>query len=287
MRLATIKKERMEVPAIVSSKGVVLLETINQVENKNWELSLFHIIESGQLTDINQWYVQGGRARLEELPAIPREEIEYAPLYRHPRKIWGIGMNYVTDVTELNDHTSILDPVSFMKPDTTIIGPADHVTLPQHSTRTTAEAELAVIIGKRCINLAEAEVPEVIAGYTTALDMTEADIHAANPRYLSRAKSFDTFFSFGPHFVTKDELPDILHLKVSTGLNGKILHENKVFNTIYRPWSIIAFLSQGMTLLPGDVIITGTPGASVIRDGDIIECHIDGFESLYNPVLRR
>ncbi|CAM4037923.1 fumarylacetoacetate hydrolase family protein [Paenibacillus alkaliterrae] len=88
----------------------------------------------------------------------------------------------------------------------------------------------------------------------------------------------------GPQFVTKDEFPDPLAIQVETAINGEAAHRNTVFNMRFRPYFAVAFHSQVMTLLPGDIILTGTPGAVVIRDGDIVECRIDGFEPLLNPV---
>ena len=101
------------------------------------------------------------------------------------------------------------EPASFMRPDTTIIGPGEEICLPEQSKRVTAEAELGLIIGREAKNVSEEEVPSVVAGLTTILDMTAEDILQKNPRYLTRAKSFDTFFSFGPQFVTLDEVGEI------------------------------------------------------------------------------
>jgi 2-keto-4-pentenoate hydratase/2-oxohepta-3-ene-1,7-dioic acid hydratase in catechol pathway len=116
--------------------------------------------------------------------------------------------------------------------------------------------------------------------------MTAEDILRKNPRYLTRAKSFDTFFSFGPQLVTPDEVGDISALEVSTVLNGEVRRTNTVRNMTFSPWSLVSFHSKVMSLLPGDVISTGTPGAVVIRDGDVAECRITGFEPLSNPVVR-
>ena len=173
-----------------------------------------------------------------------------------------------------------------MRPDTTIIGPGDEVVLPAQSERVTAEAELAVIIGREVKDVPEEEAPSVVAGFTTVLDMTAEDILRWNPRYLTRSKSFDTFFSFGPELVTADQIADVDALEVSTVLNGEVRRKNVVSNMIFSPWSLVSFHSKVMTLLPGDIICTGTPGAVVIQEGDVVECRITGFESLSNPVVR-
>jgi 2-keto-4-pentenoate hydratase/2-oxohepta-3-ene-1,7-dioic acid hydratase in catechol pathway len=125
----------------------------------------------------------------------------------------------------------------------------------------------------------------VVAGFTTIIDMTAEDILRQNPRYLTVSKSFDTFFSFGPQLVTPDEIDDVSELKVSTVINSKVHAENTVSNMTFSPAFLVSFLSQVMTLHAGDIISTGTPGAVAIGDGDIVECRINGFKPLVNPVL--
>ncbi|WP_028403099.1 fumarylacetoacetate hydrolase family protein [Ectobacillus panaciterrae] len=286
MRLATVQRDGRETAALIARDGVLLLEDLNQELNQEWSTNLFEIIRSGQLDRMKQWYKTEGKNRVEELGAIkiPFQEIKYGPLYRHPRKIWGIGLNYVEHAADLSEKAPSTEPASFMKPDTTIIGPHDTIEIPLQSDRTTAEAELGIIIGKECKDVSEEDAPNVIAGFTTIIDMTAEDILQVNPRYLTRSKSFDTFFSFGPHLVTPDEVNDVLDLNVSTVINGNIHRKNVVSNMTFRPWYLVSFHSKVMKLLPGDIISTGTPGAVVIRNGDIVECHIDGFEKLVNPV---
>jgi len=173
-----------------------------------------------------------------------------------------------------------------MRPDTTIIGPGDEVVLPAQSERVTAEGELALVIGREAKHVSEEDAPRFVAGFTTVLDMTAEDILRKNPRYLTRAKSFDTFFSFGPELVTPDEIEDVEALEVATVLNSEVRRSNTVSNMTFSPWWLVSFHSRIMTLLPGDVISTGTPGAVVIQDGDVAECRITGFEPLSNPIVR-
>ncbi|MGP4079074.1 fumarylacetoacetate hydrolase family protein [Pseudalkalibacillus sp. R45] len=284
MRLATIKRYGQEKAAIIIEEGAILVESLNRNTNSSWATTLFEIIQSGQLNRMKEWYQSEGNQLSEFHEIIPKSEIEYAPLYRHPRKIWGIGLNYVEHASDLSEKAPNTEPASFMKPDTTIIGPNDTIKIPHQSDRTTAEAELGVIIGKECKNVSEEEAHEVIAGFTTIIDMTAEDILEHNPRYLTRSKSFDTFFSFGPELVTPDEVDEVHDLNVSTVINGELHRKNVVSNMTFRPWHLVSFHSKVMTLLPGDIISTGTPGAVVIRDGDVVECHIDGFEKLTNQV---
>ncbi len=284
MRLATIKRNEQELGAVITDKGAVLLEEVNRTSGTDWPVSLFEIIQSGQLENMRKWYDAEGKQAIEACEGIPANDIQYAPLYRHPRKIWGIGLNYVEHASDLSEKAPNTEPASFMKPDTTIIGPGDQINIPLQSDRTTAEAELGIIIGKECKDVSEEEAPDVVAGFTTIIDMTAEDILQRNPRYLTRSKSFDTFFSFGPQLVTKDEVTDVLDLHVSTIINGNVHRKNIVSNMTFTPWNLVSFHSKVMTLLPGDIISTGTPGAVVIHDGDVVECEIDGFEKLVNHV---
>ncbi|MFP3123823.1 fumarylacetoacetate hydrolase family protein [Ectobacillus funiculus] len=284
MKLATVKVNGEETAAIISDNQAILIQTINELESKDWSTDLFQILQKEQLTEINLWYKEETHKKLRHFPHISAEKISYAPLYRIPRKILGVGMNYLEKAIELSGKPPEEEPVIFMKPDTSLIGPEEVIKLPSQFGKVTAEAELGIIIGKTCKNVKEQDAYSVVAGFTTTLDMTAKDIHAKNPRYLQRSKSFDTFFSFGPYFITVDEFPEIKDLTVETVLNGEVHHHNVVANMIYPPDWIVSFFSHIMTLYPGDIIMTGTPGSVVIRDEDVVECHIDRFKSLQNPV---
>lgn len=289
MRLATIKTGVGETAAIVFPEGVLPFAEINASQDANWPTDILALLESGGHHDFQSWFHGLDSAVTEDLKgrAISSEHIEYAPLYRRPRKIWGIGLNYAEHAQDLSESTPAEEPASFMRPDTTIIGFGDEIRLPPQSDRVTGEAELAVIIGREARNISIDEAPSVVAGFTTVLDMTAEDILRRNPRYLTRSKSFDTFFSFGPQLVTPDEVDDVEMLEVATVLNGEVHRVNTVSNMTFSPRELVAFHSRVMTLLPGDIISTGTPGAVVLKDGDVLECRISGFETLANSVVRK
>lgn len=289
MRLCTLIINNQEYAALIIQDRCILIDTINKAYDLHWANDIFTLLQLEQLNALEDWVAEALQLKLfDSLTSIPVAEVQYAPLYRHPRKIWGIGMNYVTDPTELDQVSIDEEPVSFMKPDTTLIGTGATIQIPPDVGVITAEAELAIIIGKTCHHISEAEAHHYVAGITTTLDMTAFDIHARNQRFLTRAKSFDTFFSFGPELITLNDIPDILALTVETHHNEACAHHNMIFNMRYRPWFTVAFHSKVMTLLPGDIIMTGTPGAVVIRDGDIVGCRIHGLEKditmLSNPV---
>lgn len=280
MRLTTIRRDGREEAAVVTPEGPVPVGELEGVGEGATDL--LSLLESGRLDGLKDLYDRGkvgGRA-------VPEGRFEVGPLYRRPRKLWGIGLNYVEHAGDLSETAPTGEPASFMRPDTTIIGPGDRVVLPPQSERVTAEGELAVVIGREARDVSEEDAPLYVAGFTTVLDMTAEDILRRNPRYLTRSKSFDTFFSFGPELVTPDEVGDVGALEVSTVLNGEVRRANTVSNMTFPPWWLVSFHSRVMTLLPGDVISTGTPGAVVIEGGDVAECRIAGFEPLSNPVVR-
>lgn len=287
MRLSTIRLNGAEIISIVAACGLVPITAVNQTLEKSWPTDMLELIQSGQLEAMNAWYLAGGKAELEQLAefAVAKSAAEYAPLYRHPSKIWGIGLNYVDHAGDLAEKAPTLAPASFAKFDTTIIGPNDEIQVPLQSDKTTAEGELGIIFGKKCRNVEESDWLNVVAGFTTLIDMTAEDILRINPRYLTRAKNFDTFFSFGPELVTPDEVSDVTSLKVATVLNGEIYAQNVVSNMTFPPAYLVSFHTKVATMLPGDIICTGTPRAVHIQHGDIAECRIDGFEPLKNPVI--
>lgn len=282
VKLATVRDGRGETAALVKTTGVLPLNAINEEYGTRWSTDLLALIESSRLREFRAW--AAGLPRLDG--EIPLDGVEYGPLYRRPRKIWGIGLNYAEHAGDLSETAPSQEPASFMKPDTAIIGPDEEIRLPEQSERVTGEAELGLVIGRKTKDVSEEEAPSAVAGLTTILDMTAEDILRRNPRYLTRAKSFDTFFSFGPHLVTSDELGEIGEIAVATVLNGVPQRKNVVSNMTFSPWELVSFHSRVMTLLPGDVISTGTPGAVVLGAGDVLACHIDGFEPLSNPVGR-
>jgi 2-keto-4-pentenoate hydratase/2-oxohepta-3-ene-1,7-dioic acid hydratase in catechol pathway len=276
MRLCTIKRNGAEEAAVVTRTGIVPVAAINAHLGRAWPETLFMLIERG----INRNLL----ADAEQTPMrLDPGTVQHGPLYRHPRKILGIGLNYRDHAADLNAPYPT-EPASFMKCDNTIIGPGDAIVLPSQSERVTAEAEIGVIIGRTCRFVSETDAPACIAGYCLILDMTAEDILQKNPRFLTRSKNFDTFFSFGPELITPDEVPDVLKVKVGTWNNGRLHRENVVANMAFPPFYLVSFHSHVATMYPGDIISTGTPGAVVVRDGDVAECRVEGLGTLVNPV---
>jgi 2-keto-4-pentenoate hydratase/2-oxohepta-3-ene-1,7-dioic acid hydratase in catechol pathway len=286
MKIATILFNNREVSSIVTENGYLPVSIINQRYNKNWPLNLFDLMNENLLEEIEEWYNSTGSSSNDKSEiCVPKESVKFAPLYRRPRKIWGIGLNYKAHADDLSENVPISEPASFMKPDTTIIGYGDTIKIPELSQRTTGEAELGLIFGKKCKNIGRDNWRSVIAGFTNIIDMTAEDILRRNPRNLTQSKSFDTFFSFGPVFYTLDESEDIFNLKVQTVINGNVHAENIVSNMTFPIDFLVSYHTRIMTMLPGDIISTGTPGAALLKNGDLIECRIDNFQNLLNHVF--
>lgn len=287
MKLAAIKYNDQEVASIMVEQGLVPIALVNSEFDQNWPTDMLELIQTEKVDEINHWYQNGGSTKLTALgnKIVSRDEISFAPLIRRPRKIWGIGLNYRAHAADLAETSPTTEPASFMKPDTAIIGYGDTIKIPKISEKTTAEAELGIVFGKTSKYVSKQDWQSAICGYVSILDMTAEDILRRNPRNLTQSKSFDTFISLGPILVTPDEVADVNSLLVKTVINGKTHEENVVSNMTFPPDQLVSYHSDIMTLLAGDILSTGTPGAVHLHDGDVVECHIDGFEPLINNVV--
>ena len=213
--------------------------------------------------------------------AIPLAEVTPLLPYDVPPKIWCIGLNYRSHADDIQA-VQPEEPGSFMKPASCLFPPNGEIVLPPPdiSNDVDAEGELGLIIGRTCRFVPPEHVKDVVFGYTTTLDLTALDILRKNTRYLTRAKSIDTFFSFGPVVVTPDEIPDVNGLEVITEHNGSIWSRDFVRNMRTRPEELVRYHSEFMTLEPGDLISTGCPKGARIRAGDRVRARIEGIGTL-------
>jgi 2,4-diketo-3-deoxy-L-fuconate hydrolase len=214
----------------------------------------------------------------------------HAPIER-PAKIIAIGLNYEDHAAETG--ASIPEkPIVFTKYPNTIIGPGEAIRIPPITKQVDYEAELAVIIGRRARNVSESEALEYVFGYTNANDVSSRDLQFSEGGQWTRSKSIDTFCPIGPYIATRDEIPDPQNLSVRCTLNGEVVQDGTTSRMIFSVAELISFLSGGMTLEPGDIIITGTPpGVGMARDpqlwlkdGDEVSIEIEGLGTLTNPV---
>jgi 2-keto-4-pentenoate hydratase/2-oxohepta-3-ene-1,7-dioic acid hydratase in catechol pathway len=282
LRLCRFQEKGIAFGGVVVEGRVVSLGTVNRMLRADFPLTLDELVQQERLVEL--------RARLPEIPAEgpPLDEVRLlAPLVRPP-KIWCIGLNYVEHASDLSEK-SPEEPASFMRPAYSIVGPGETIRLPEGSERVTGEAELAIVIGRKCRDISEQEAENVIGAFVPAIDITAEDILRRNPRFLTRAKSFDTFLSLGPFLVTPDDIGGrerVFKIKTATRLNGVVERENVVAHMRHDPYALISFHSRGMTWLAGDVLLTGTPGAAVLSSGDVVGAEVEGVGLLENPVLR-
>ena len=199
-----------------------------------------------------------------------------------PSKIVCLGLNYRSHAQETNLPLPEV-PLIFLKPSTAVIGPEDRIVLPRDSKRVDYEGELGVVIGKRARRVSEAEAREYIMGYTCFNDVSERHNQRDDGQW-TRAKGYDTFAPLGPWIETEIEADD---LKLETYLNGERRQSIRTSDLIFGIPQIVSFISSVMTLLPGDVIATGTPsGIGPMNSGDTVEVKIEGIGTLRNTVMR-
>ena len=200
-----------------------------------------------------------------------------------PSKIIAVARNYADHAKEMGGTVSE-EPMVFLKPSTSVIGPNDAIALPRQSQHVDFEGELAVVIGSFCRDVDPARAGEVIFGYTIGNDVTARDLQRSDGQW-SRAKGFDTFCPLGPWIETDLDATDLV---LETVVNGAVKQHGRTSELVHSIADVIAFCSAAMTLLPGDVILTGTPmGVGPLQDGDTVAVSIEGIGTLSNRVMTR
>ena len=198
-------------------------------------------------------------------------------------KVVGIGRNYAAHAAEMGSDVPD-EPLMFLKPNTSVVGPGDPVFYPEQTQELHYEGELAVVIGRMCRDVPTDMAADVIYGFTVANDITARDLQRSDVQF-TRAKGFDSFCPLGPWIET--EL-DTSALQVRTFLNGDVVQDGSTKDMIFDVPALVAHVSSVMTLLPGDVILTGTPeGVGPMQVGDEVEVVIEGLGALPSRVLRR
>jgi 2-keto-4-pentenoate hydratase/2-oxohepta-3-ene-1,7-dioic acid hydratase in catechol pathway len=195
-------------------------------------------------------------------------------------KVVAVGRNYREHAAELGNEAPA-EPLLFLKPNTSVIGPGDTIVRPRQSSRVDFEGELAIVIGRIAKNVSEADAASVVFGYTVANDVTARDLQEKDGQW-ARAKGFDTFCPLGPVIETEFE---VANQAIETRVNGEVRQSGRLDEMVHSVASVIAYASAVFTLLPGDVILTGTPaGVGPIVEGDTVEVTVEGIGTLSNPV---
>jgi len=200
-----------------------------------------------------------------------------------PSKVVAIGRNYAEHASEMGNDVPER-PLIFLKPSTAVVGAGDTIAYPPSSSRVDFEGELAVVIGRLCRDVPEDKAMDVVLGYTCANDVTARDQQASDGQW-SRAKGYDSFCPLGPWIETDLDIDD---LRVTTTLNGSVKQDGRTSQIVHKVPALIAYITACMTLLPGDVILTGTPaGVGPMETGDEVAVDIEGIGALTNSVVAR
>lgn len=270
MKLFRFGKEGQEKPGVL-------------VNGKHLDVSSFgedfgeKFFETDGLNRLNK-FLQGNSSLPEVTPA------RFGSPILRPSKIVCIGLNYADHAKESNMEIP-KEPIVFFKSTTALTGPNDNVVIPKNSTQTDWEVELAVVIGKKTTYVSEADASKYIAGYALHNDYSEREFQLHRGGQWVKGKSADSFAPIGPYLVTPDEVKDVDNTRLWLKVNGKMMQDGTTKNLIFKIPFLVSYLSQFMTLLPGDVISTGTPAGVglgmkpqvYLKAGDVIELGIEGM----------
>lgn len=257
------------------------------INDEYYDVSVFgqdfneHFFETDGLSRLQKFM----DSNKEQLPKVAKEIRLGSPVAR-PSKIVCIGLNYADHAKETKGNIPN-EPIIFFKSTTALCGPFDDVIIPKNSTKTDWEVELAVVIGRKASYVSEADALEYVAGYCLHNDLSEREFQLEKNGQWVKGKSCDTFAPLGPFLATKDEISNVDELRLWLSVNGKMMQNGNTANFIFKVPFIVSYVSQFMTLLPGDVISTGTPAGVglgmtpqvYLKPGDVMELGIDGLGS--------
>ena len=278
MKLIRFGKEGQEKPGI-------------HLEGKNYDLSAFIRDYDESFFEQNGLQKLAGIVNEEKLPLINDGQRIGSPIAR-PSKILCIGLNYAKHAKETGAAIPT-EPILFMKSTSSLTGPFDNIIIPKNSEKTDWEVELGVVIGKKASYVSEEEAMDYVAGYVLHNDVSERAFQLERGGTWDKGKGCDSFAPLGPWLVTKDEIPNPHKLRLWLSLNGKMMQDSNTDDLIFNIPQLISYSSQFMTLLPGDVISTGTPAGVglgfspniYLKPGDVVELGIDGLGSSKQTVV--
>ncbi|EKB50662.1 fumarylacetoacetate hydrolase family protein [Cecembia lonarensis] len=234
---------------------------------------------SGGITKLAKWLQQ----EAPQLPEIPNSIRLGSPIKR-PSKIICVGLNYSLHAKESNMPLPEV-PILFMKATSSLCGPNDPIIIPKNSTKTDWEVELAVVIGEKASYVEKENAMDHVAGYCLHNDVSERDFQLHHGGQWVKGKSADHFAPLGPYLVTKDEIGDPHELRLWLKINGQMMQDSNTSDLVFDIPTLVSYISQYMTLLPGDIISTGTPSGvglglkppKYLQHGDVVELGIDGL----------
>ena len=243
--------------------------------------------EEGGIAELQAW-IDGGGAR--EAPVVG-SDVRHGPPVRRPSKIVCVGLNFFDHAAESNMKVPD-EPVLFTKASTSLSGPFDDIILPRGSEKTDWEVELAFVIGRRAKYVSEEEADDYIAGYTVLNDVSERAYQIERGGQWVKGKSFDTFAPTGPCLVTSDEIDDVNDMRMWLRVNGELVQDGSTAKMVFNVPQLLSYISRFMTLLPGDIVSTGTPAGvglgfkppRYLRPGDIVELGIEGLGEMRQRV---
>lgn len=280
MKLIRFGESGAEKPGIVLDKTRYDVAAFGEDYNEQF-------FATGGLERLAQ-FVENNRDKLAEVP----DAVRLGPPVARPSKIVCIGLNY-SDHARETGATPPAEPIIFMKATTALCGPNDDTVIPKGSQKTDWEVELAVVIGKKATYVSEADAMEYVAGYCLHNDLSERAFQLERLGTWDKGKGCDTFAPLGPWLATGDEVADVHNLRLWLTVNGNKMQDGTTADLIFNIPQLVSYVSQFMTLLPGDVISTGTPAGVglgmnpqvYLRPGDVVELGIDGLGSSRQKVV--
>lgn len=288
MRLVQFQTPHLEEPHLGLESGigggVVDLNTFDPTLPK----TMLQFLEQGETT-----LSVARRALATQLPVLPRSQVTFLAPVTRPDKVVCVGMNYADHCKEQNVRVP-KEPIIFSKFSSSIVGPYDEIILPPESEEVDWEVELAVIIGKKGKHIKATDAMAHVAGFTVAHDVSARDWQMRrNGKQWLLGKTFDTFCPLGPALVTRDSITDPHNLKICCRVNGEVVQSSRTNQMVFKTEELIAWVSQFVTLYPGDIILTGTPpGVGVFRKppvflkkGDEVQCEIEEIGAIVNKVV--
>ena len=254
------------------------------IDNEIYDVSAFgedfgeQFFESNGLKRLEDW--------LRKKPSLPKVAAgtRIGTPFTRPSKIICVGLNY-SDHAKETGAALPAEPIIFFKATTALSGPNDKLIIPHNSVKTDWEVELAVVIGKKATYVSEGDAMDYVAGYCLHNDYSEREFQLERGGQWVKGKSCDTFAPMGPYLVTKEEIADVHNLRLVLTVNGKVFQDGSTSNMVFKVPHLVSYISQFMTLLPGDVISTGTPAGVglgfkppiYIKAGDVVELAIEGL----------